>query len=52
MIVLPDAHRAAITRHAEADPSEECCGLMLGRFSDDGTTIVSEGLADDAAPRL
>ena len=49
MIVPPDAHASAIARHAESDPAEECCGLMLARFSDDGTTIVIEGLADDAA---
>ena len=49
MIVLPDAHRAAITRHAEADTAEECCGLMLGRFSDDATKIVQDLLPIDNA---
>ena len=49
MIVLSDAHRAAIARHAEADPAEECCGLMLGRFSEDGTKIVRDLLPIDNA---
>ena len=42
MIVVSDAHLAAIARHAESDRTEECCGLMLGRFADDGTKIVRE----------
>ena len=49
MIVLSDAHRAAIARHAEADRAEECCGLMLGRFSEDGTKVVRDLLAIDNA---
>jgi proteasome lid subunit RPN8/RPN11 len=49
VIVLPEAHRAAIVGHAESDPSEECCGLMLGRFSDDGTKIVQELMSIDNA---
>lgn len=49
MIVLPDAHRAAINRHAEADPGEECCGLMLGRFTEAGTKVVHDLLPIDNA---
>ena len=49
MIVLPEAHRAAIVAHAESDPTEECCGLMIGRFADDGTKIVRELLSIDNA---
>ena len=49
MIVLSDAHLAAIARHAESDPAEECCGLMLGSFSDDGTKIVRDLLPIDNA---
>ena len=49
MIVLPDAHRAAIVRHAEADTSEECCGLMLGRYADDGMKVVRDLLPIDNA---
>ena len=49
MIILPDPQRDAIVRHAESDPAEECCGLMLGRFSDDGTKIVRELMSIDNA---
>jgi proteasome lid subunit RPN8/RPN11 len=40
VITLPDAHRAAIARHGEADHPEECCGLMIGTFGDDGRKVV------------
>lgn len=49
MIVVSDAHLAAIARHAESDRTEECCGLMLGRFADDGTKIVRDLLPIDNA---
>lgn len=42
MIILPDTHRAAIARHAEADHPEECCGLMIGTFADGGRKVVAE----------
>lgn len=42
MIALTPDHRAAIAAHAiEAHP-EECCGLMLGRYDEDGRKIVQE----------
>jgi len=49
VIVVSDAHLAAIARHAESDRTEECCGLMLGRFADDGTKIVRDLLPIDNA---
>jgi proteasome lid subunit RPN8/RPN11 len=42
VITLPEAHRAAIARHAEADHPEECCGLMIGTFGDGGRKVVVE----------
>lgn len=42
MILLSDAHRAAIARHAVEAHPEECCGLMLGTFSEDGRKVVRE----------
>ena len=42
MITLPAALRAAIASHGEADHPEECCGLMLGTFGEDGRKVVRE----------
>jgi proteasome lid subunit RPN8/RPN11 len=41
VIALPQVHRDAIARHAEADHPEECCGLLLGNF-DEGRKVVRE----------
>ena len=53
MIVLPDAHRAAIVSHVESDRSEECCGLMLGTFVEGVKTVADllpiENAREDAA---
>ena len=49
MIAVSNAHLAAISSHAEADPAEECCGLLLGTFADDGGKIVRELLPIDNA---
>ena len=37
-----DAHREAINRHAVADHPEECCGLLLGTFGDEGRKVVRD----------
>lgn len=42
MIVLTEAHRAAIAQHGESAHPEECCGLMLGTFTTDGPKIVRD----------
>ena len=39
MIILPEAHRAAIARHGEATHPEECCGLMLGTYAEDRKVV-------------
>jgi proteasome lid subunit RPN8/RPN11 len=49
VIVLSTPQLAAITRHAEADRSVECCGLMLGTFAADGAKIVRDLLPIDNA---
>jgi proteasome lid subunit RPN8/RPN11 len=49
VIVVPEAHRAAIRRHAESAPGEECCGLMLGTFGENGTKVVADLLPIDNA---
>ena len=42
MIVLSHTQRAAIASHAVEAHPEECCGLMLGTFSDEGRKVVRE----------
>jgi proteasome lid subunit RPN8/RPN11 len=42
VIALSEEHRAAIARHAEADHPEECCGLLLGSFGDEGRKVVRD----------
>ncbi len=38
MIKLGGALRAEIERHAEREYPRECCGLLIGRISEDGHT--------------
>jgi proteasome lid subunit RPN8/RPN11 len=42
VISLSDDHRAAIARHAGAEHPEECCGLLLGTFGDEGRKVVKD----------
>lgn len=42
MIAITEDHRAAIAAHAVEAHPEECCGLMLGRFDEDGRKVVHE----------
>jgi proteasome lid subunit RPN8/RPN11 len=42
MIELPAYLEHEIAAHGERDYPYECCGLLLGRFSEDGTKTVIE----------
>lgn len=42
MIQLNEQQQNEIAAHAERDYPYECCGLLLGRFSDGGMKIASE----------
>jgi proteasome lid subunit RPN8/RPN11 len=42
MIQLSASHHNEIAAHGERDYPHECCGLLLGRFSENGTKVVSE----------
>lgn len=42
MIALDQNHLTDIRQHGERDYPFECCGLMLGRFENNGTKIVAE----------
>jgi proteasome lid subunit RPN8/RPN11 len=42
MIQLAPQHWNEIGSHGERDYPCECCGLLLGRFAESGTKIVSE----------
>lgn len=42
MIAIDETHRDAIARHAQADHPEECCGLLLGAYGDDGSKVVRD----------
>ncbi len=42
MIHLPQVHRDAIARHAEADHPEECCGLLLGTLDEERGKVVRD----------
>ena len=42
MIVLSKTHVEAINAHGERDYPYECCGLLIGRFNQDGVKEVVE----------
>ncbi|MEK6333326.1 MAG: M67 family metallopeptidase [Acidobacteriota bacterium] len=42
MIELAEQQLAEMRQHGERDYPFECCGLMLGRFENDGRKIVTE----------
>ncbi len=42
MIELTDQQLSEIRQHGERDYPHECCGLMLGRFENQGRKIVTE----------
>ena len=41
MLRLGQSHYDAIRQHGEETYPHECCGVLLGRFDDDGTRIVT-----------
>ncbi len=41
MLKIKNEDRAAIRRHGEETYPHECCGVLLGRFEEDGTRVVS-----------
>ena len=45
MIQLAETHRNEIAAHGESDYPHECCGLLLGRLTDDGPKRVVETYA-------
>ncbi len=45
MIQLTAQHGNEIAGHSEHDYPYECCGLLLGRFSETGTKLVAETYA-------
>lgn len=42
MIIIDTPQFAEMRQHGERDYPFECCGLMLGRFENDGRKIVTE----------
>lgn len=42
MIEISEQHLVRIRQHGEQDYPFECCGLLIGRFGDDGRKIVVE----------
>ncbi|HEY6121560.1 MAG TPA: M67 family metallopeptidase [Pyrinomonadaceae bacterium] len=42
MLQLTSEQRLAIARHGERDYPHECCGLLLGRFDQDGLKVTCE----------
>ena len=45
MLELSEQHRAEIRRHGLQDYPYECCGLLIGRFENDGAKVVLETFA-------
>jgi proteasome lid subunit RPN8/RPN11 len=41
MLKLSHAHYAAVRRHGEETYPHECCGVLLGGTSDDGSRVVT-----------
>src|SRR5690242_4942015 len=41
MLKIQQKHYDALRRHGEETYPHECCGVLLGRFEDDGTRVVT-----------
>jgi len=41
MLRLGQSHYDALRQHGEETYPHECCGVLLGRFEDDGTRVVT-----------
>ena len=44
MIKISQPAHEALRQHGEATYPHECCGVLLGRFEDDGTRVVSSAI--------
>ena len=42
MLELAPQHRTVISAHGEQDYPHECCGLLIGHFSESGVKVVAE----------
>jgi len=42
MLLLSSKHENQIAAHGERDYPFECCGLLLGRFGEDGKKVATE----------
>ena len=42
MLQLSTQHRTEIAAHGERDYPFECCGLLLGRFAENGVKVLDE----------
>jgi len=47
MLKIKEEHHAEIRRHGEETYPHECCGVLLGRFEDDGTRVVTSSARCD-----
>jgi proteasome lid subunit RPN8/RPN11 len=45
MLQLSTQHRTEIAAHGERDYPYECCGLLLGRFAENGVKVLDETYA-------
>ncbi len=45
MVKIPQGAYDALRRHGEETYPHECCGVLLGRFQDDGTKAVTRAVA-------
>ena len=45
MITLEQKHLSGINEHGERDYPYECCGLLIGRFEEDGSKVTIETYA-------
>jgi proteasome lid subunit RPN8/RPN11 len=41
MLKIPQSVQASLRQHGEETYPNECCGVLLGKFDDDGTKTVS-----------
>ena len=42
MIIIDEQHLSDMSRHGELDYPFECCGLILGRFENNGHKVTAE----------
>jgi proteasome lid subunit RPN8/RPN11 len=44
MLKIPHTAYVALRRHGEEAYPHECCGVLLGRFEEDGTKMVTRAM--------